>query len=150
MQPDMKVAQQNTLYMDMPRIILPDASFYEIPNGNHLLAHYQEMLRKLLVISGCTPKKAVRIAEQTLAFDSLLKPYFKSAIENKDASTGYNPFSLDDLAARSEYLDFAALVSALVSDMPTHVVISNQRFFYLLDEVINEEIFPLLKGWLYG
>jgi putative endopeptidase len=149
-QADMGDAKHNALYMDMPNLILPDVSYYNLPIGEQLLLHYQESLQKLLAMSGCKEEKAVEIAEQTLAFDRLLKQYAKSAKETMETSAKYNPLPLDELIASSKSIDFTTLVSALVPETPKYVVLCNPKFFSSLDNIFNEENFSLLKGWLYG
>ncbi|WNS45197.1 M13 family metallopeptidase [Paenibacillus sp. MMS20-IR301] len=147
---DMKNAQYNSLQLEMPNVILNDASLYDTPAGRKRLASYKEHLLKLLKLSGCKPKKAAQIADQTLAFDRVLQAYAPSLTEKLASQSVYNPVLLKDLAASSKSVDIKALISALVPKSPTTVVLRNPRFYNSLDKIFNEKNFPLLKGWLYG
>lgn len=149
-QADWMHVERNALYIDMPALILPDVSYYDSPMGEKLLVSYEDILQRLLIMSGCTQDKATLIAEQTIAFDQLLKSYSKTALEQADITNFYNPWSIDKLFACSTSIDFDQLLTSLVPETPTNVIVTNEQFFLELDNVINEENLSLLKGWLYG
>lgn len=145
---DMGNAQYYALYAVAPSLILPDVSLYGTPTGDFVLDIYGQILGALLLQCGYSEEDAVQIVAQALAFDALLVPYMPSAEESSDYTKLYNPTPLADFVSYSTALDLAGLVEALVSSAPDYVVLTNPAYFAALDQVVTEESFPLLKGWM--
>lgn len=145
---DMGDARRYALYVASPSLFLPDVSYYDTPTGDDLLQTFQQVLGALLQQCGYDEAKAAEIVERALAFDALIRPYALSAEEASDYTKQYNPTAVSDFAGYSSALDLAGLVAALTPDVPELVVLTNPKYFEVLDQVVNEDTFPLLKGWM--
>ncbi|MCL1854708.1 MAG: M13 family metallopeptidase [Clostridia bacterium] len=145
---DMGNARQYALYLSGPSLFLPDVSYYNTPTGDALLQVFGQSLGTLLQLCGYDNEDAARIVEQAMTFDALVMPYMPSSEEMSDYTKLYNPMALADFAACSSALDLAGLVEALVPAVPERVVVLHPAYFTALDQVVNEENFPLIKSWI--
>jgi len=145
---DMGDARYYALYFVEPSLFLPGVSFYGTPTGDYLLDVFGQVLGALLQQCGYGEEEAAQIVAQALAFDALIKPYMRPDEEARHYDKMYNPTPLADFAAYSSALDLAGLVEALVPASPEKVVVLNPNYYGALEQVLTEEHFPLVKGWM--
>lgn len=149
-QPDMKNAEINALYVAAPGLILPDKTSYaeENPNRDQLLAIYRQMVVAMFEKLGRTTEEAEKLAQGTLEFDSSLVPFVKSHEESAEYAKSYNPQDFKTFVANSKNIDLAQLLPALIGEEIDTVIVEEPIFFAHLDELVNEENFSNLKSWL--
>jgi len=145
---DMGNASVNALYASAPTLYLPDVSYYESATGTQLLEYFSQSVQECLVLSGYTKEEASSITAQAIEFDALLVPYIKSAEEASEYTLMYNPITMSEFAAYCSSLDLNNLVSKLVGTLPEQIIVTDPAFFEVMDELVNEENFEIMKSWL--
>jgi len=145
---DMGNASVNALYASAPALYLPDTSYYENATGTQLLEYFSQSIRECLVLSGYTEEEASLLTTQAIEFDALLVPYIKSAEEASEFTLMYNPVTMSEFASYCSSLDLNNLVSRLVGSLPEQIIVTDPQFFKVMDELITEENFEIMKSWL--
>jgi putative endopeptidase len=145
---DMGDARRYALYIESPSIILPDVSYYDMPEGAALLQAFGEIIGELLQQCGYSEQDAARIVDQAMAFDALIKTYEPSAEESSDYTSSYNPMPFANFVALSSALDLDGMVTALVPSRPANVVVENTKYMAAFNQVVSERNFPLIKSWM--
>lgn len=143
---DMKNAEFNALYLDVPSIILPDKDYYFDDNSRErLLSIYKEMVKNVFEHIGL--ENSEKLIDDTIKFDSLLYPNMKNSREKADYVSLYNKRTFDEVISYSENLDFKILNKVVDGEL-TEVIVSEPKFFEYFKEVIIEDNFELLKSWM--
>lgn len=147
---DMKDAVNNALYLTSPTLGLPDKSYYEAGNevGQQLLPIYEQMLTQLFALTGKSEEESLQMAKDAIAFETIVASYSKSAQESSVIKDMYNPVSMEELSGFSTNIDFTSYLSTLLGGTPDQIIVTNMDYFEHLDEVINEETFPLMKNYM--
>ncbi|CCV64626.1 Peptidase M13 [Alteracholeplasma palmae J233] len=149
-QSDMKNASINALYFGSPSLILPEKGYYDKENpayaaGQNLLAKYRETVTELLNIVGL--KDTSTILSQTLEFDELIVPLSKTSEEASDYVNSYNPYTLEKLNSKTNFISLSSIVKTFVSDKVEQVIVTNPKFVEGLDALLNNHL-ELIKSWL--
>lgn len=145
---DMGNASVNALYASAPTVYLPDVSYYENATGTQLLEYFSQSVRECLVLSGYTEEEASSITAQAIEFDALLVPYIKSAEEASEYTKMYNPVTMSEFSGYCPSLDLNNLVTKLVGTLPEQIIVADPEYFAVMDELITEENFAIMKSWL--
>ena len=145
---DMGNAQENALYIAAPTLFLPDVSLYDEPYGPMLLETVANIAQQLLSLSGYSEEDVNRITREAIAFDALLVPYAKTAVETSVMKNMYNPQALKDFSGAIANMDFAALAAELVGQMPEQVIVTDPKYFEVFDEIVSDANFGQLKSWM--
>lgn len=147
--PDMGNASTNALFIQMPSLLLMDKSYYADESLKAMLqSAFGQMSINLMVMAGKTVDEAQSIVSQALAFDELLVPYARSSEEASDYTKLYNPTDFAAFDAQVAGFDFASGFESLLGEVPETIVLTDPAYFAAMDEVVNEETFPLLKSWM--
>lgn len=147
-EPDWKDTSQNTVFMYAPDLILPDKTYYEKDESAALLDAWAKMSTKLLQAVGYNEKQAQETVKQALAFDKSLVPHVLPAEELADYPKQYNPRKLKEIKAYSQSFDLPSMISDLIDDNPTQVIVTQPQFFEEFDQVVNDLTFKNLKSWI--
>lgn len=147
---DMQNTQKNVVYAYPASTILPDKTYYEEnhPQGPALLGVFSDMTIQVLEKYGKSHEDAVAIVTDALAFDRLIVPHVRSSEENADYSKNYNPKTFAEFGSYSNELQLQKLVTDLIHDEPSEVIVTEPAFFEAFQSIVNPDTFSLLKNWL--
>ncbi|VWL85811.1 M13 family metallopeptidase [Oceanivirga miroungae] len=147
--PDMKDAVNNALYLDVPKIILPDKTYYEKsnPKKDALLNKYREMAKNILKMYGYSEDKIEKLVEDTIKFDELLQVDMKNSTELADYTKSYNKKLLYEVEKYAKTISFKDLFNELFGYEPEFVIVTEPKFFEGFSEILKEENFEILKSW---
>ncbi|MDF7639504.1 M13 family metallopeptidase [Lactobacillus sp. ESL0791] len=146
--PDMKNAQKNALYFSSAGTFLPDTSSYKDPNSQKLLAVLKKQSIDLLKLAGVSETDATTYAENALKFDGILAKNVKSAEQNADVTSQYNPMSIQNFKAKFTNFDIQQFLKGTVGKEPDQIIVTDPKFLTNINQVINQDNFAALKGWL--
>jgi len=144
--PDMGNAQGHALYAAAPMLFLPEVGYYGDPAGQRLLAVFGEVGAALLELAGVPG--AEKIVADAIAFDAMLVPYVKTAVERAAYAELYNPVPVATFVAYSGALDFERLTTQLLGVLPEQVVVVDIPYFEAFGTLVSEETFPLFRHWM--
>lgn len=148
--PDMKNTQVNALFAGVPRLFLPDRTYYENNNPAYkqLMPILTKTLSQLLVLADYSSNEADQIVESAKKFDALIAPHVKSSEENADYSKMYNPQKFSDFAKSSSHLDITKLAKEIFDKVPEQVIVTEPKYYEALDSIVNEDTFSDMKNWI--
>ncbi|MDF7639307.1 M13 family metallopeptidase [Lactobacillus sp. ESL0791] len=146
--PDMKNAKKNALWFSPTGTILPDKSSYQDANAKQLLDIYQKQSVDLLKMAGVSEDQATSYAEQAIKFDSLLAQNVKSAEENADDASQYNPMSMQDFKSKFTDFDIQQFLQGTIGKEPEQIIVTDPDFLNNVNKIVNKDNFADLKGWL--
>ncbi|QNQ84220.1 M13 family peptidase [Lactobacillus sp. PV037] len=146
--PNMKNTKENMVDFNAPGLILPDTTSYQDPSSEKLLAVYKQQALNLLKMAGVASEQAQEYVENALKFDARLAKVVKSSEEAADYTASYNPTKLADFTAKINNLDIKQLLTDLFGKMPEVVNVTEPRYLEHFDELVNEENFAEIKGWI--
>ncbi|MGQ5708311.1 M13 family metallopeptidase [Lactobacillus sp. PSON] len=145
---DMKNTKVNVLNFSGPSTFLPDTTTYEVPDAEQLLDILKKQSIKLLTMAGISEEQAIEYAEDALKFDKRISKVVKSAEEWADYPATYNPMSIDEFLAKIKNFDMKNFLQGVFGELPERVIVNEPRFLDHFDEVINEDTFDEIKGWM--
>lgn len=145
---DMKNTDVNVLYFGGPSTFLPDTTTYKTPDAKKLLDILQKQSINLLMMAGLGKTEAREYVEDALAFDAKVAKVVKSTEEWADYAAIYNPVSYADFIAKFKAFDMDGFLSALLTKKTDRVIVMEPRFLDHAEELINENSFDEIKGWM--
>lgn len=147
---DMKNTAKHVAYVAATDLFLPDKSYYEADNefGKKLLDKYLDVATRLLQKLGYSDKNAQVTVQKAANFDKALVPIVKSSEEWAEYTKIYNPYSLADYAAKSQYLDLQAFVENEIDATPEKIIVVEPRFMDHLNELVNDDNFADIQAWM--
>ncbi|WP_294835035.1 M13 family metallopeptidase [uncultured Lactobacillus sp.] len=146
--PDMKNTKVNALYFAGPGTFLPDTTTYQTPDAPKLLDTLQKQSVKLLTMAGIDQTKAEKYAEDAIKFDAKLSKIVKSTEEWADYPATYNPMKIEDFEAKFDKFKIAYYLKEAIGEEPERIIVEEPRYLDHINEIINEENFDEIKGWM--
>ena len=146
--PDMKNTKVNVLCFSGPGTFLPDTTTYQTPDAPQLLDTLQKQSVKLLTMAGIDQAKAEKYAEDAIKFDTKLSKIVKSTEEWADYPATYNPMKIEDFEAKFDQFKIAYYLKEAIGEEPERIIVEEPRYLDHINEIINEENFDEIKGWM--
>ena len=147
-EPDMKNTKVNVLCFSGPGTFLPDTTTYQTPDAPQLLDTLQKQSVKLLTMAGIDQAKAEKYAEDAIKFDTKLSKIVKSTEEWADYPATYNPMKIEDFEAKFDQFKIAYYLKEAIGEEPERIIVEEPRYLDHINEIINEENFDEIKGWM--
>ena len=147
-EPDMKNTKVNALNFAGPGTFLPDTTTYQTPDAPKLLDILQKQSVKLLTMAGIDQAKAEKYAEDAIKFDAKLSKIVKSTEEWADYPATYNPMKIEDFEAKFDQFKIAYYLKEAIGEEPERIIVEEPRYLDHINEIINEENFDEIKGWM--
>lgn len=147
-EPDMKNTKVNMVSFNVPGLILPDTTSYKDPNSKKLLDVYQKQAVNLLKMAGVAKEAAEKYVENAIKFDARLAKVVKSSEEAADYTESYNPTKVADFEAKIANINMDQLLRDLFGKKPEVVNVTEPRYLEHFNELVNDEIFAEIKGWI--
>lgn len=145
---DMKNTKVHVLQFAGPGTLLPDTTSYQTPDAADLLKILQKQTINLLKMAGVSEEEASQYVEKALLFDQKLAKVVKSTEEWSDYPAAYNPYSFADFVSKFKSFPMEEFLTELLPVKPDKVIVMEPRFLDHADELINEENFAEIKGWM--
>lgn len=147
--PDMKDAVNNALYLDVPKIILPDKTYYDNshPKKADCINKFNDMAKNILKIYGYDGEKINKLVSDTIKFDELLQVNMKTSEELSDYTKSYNKRTLYEVECYADEISFKYLFNELFGYEPEYIIVTEPKFFEGYKKIVNKENFELLKSW---
>ncbi|WP_294920990.1 M13 family metallopeptidase [uncultured Lactobacillus sp.] len=147
-EPDMKNTKVNALYFAGPGTFLPDTTTYQTPDAPQLLDTLQKQSVKLLTMAGIAQAQAEKYAADAIKFDARLAKIVKSTEEWADYPATYNPMKIEDFEAKFDQFKIAYYLKEAIGEEPERIIVEEPRYLDHINEIINEENFAEIKGWM--
>ena len=145
---DMSEATRNVLYLDVPKLILPDKTYYETENSKPMIDKFREMMTKLLEKFNYSSEKIEKLLNDTVQFDSLMYPHTKNSEELADYTKMNNPRTISQIKEYSNIFDFKKIITDLVGQEPEKVIVTEPVFYENYNNIITKDNFEIFKSWL--
>ncbi len=149
---DMKNTKQHLVYVQGPRVILPDASYYKEEMAQQkqmILGVWSNIASMILAQSNLSEENQAKYLQDTLAFDEILGGLVKTSEEWSEYVEMYNPMKTTKVASLLKPVKFKQILKDLFGIVPETVVVTEPRFFKNFTNVLNENTFELYKHWAY-
>ena len=151
-QPDMKDTAVNSFFIEGPRMILPDTTYYEEGNetGEALLKVFGQMAGKLLEYTPLSEAEREEYVSDTLAFDKNVSKVSKSMQERADYVADYNPMSLSEVVECLSPFDFKAFLRQIYEDqIPEKIIVSDPKAIKGFAAYFSDRSFRQYLHWAY-
>ena len=148
----MKNTQQHCFYIQGPRTILPDASYYKPEMAQQkemILGMWTNIAKMIIAKTNLTPEQQEKYIQNTLAFDAIIAPLVKTSEEWSEYVNMYNPMKVSKVASLVKPLNFKAILKDIFGFVPETIIVAEPRFVKSFATVLNEETFELYKNWAY-
>ena len=147
---DMNNTELHALYLGVPRLFLPDKTYYEADNerGKELLEAFAETMRATLPLFDYTTEEAAEIVAKAVAFDAKIVPLVRSAEENADRSKLNNPRRIDEIEAYLDNFSFNQLFTDLIGPDVDTAIVQEPNYYENLSTILRDEYLEELKAWL--
>ncbi|WP_308556392.1 M13-type metalloendopeptidase [uncultured Lactobacillus sp.] len=145
---DMKNTKINVLQFFGSSIFLPDTTTYKTDAAEKLLAVLKKQSIDLLKLAGLSAGQAEEYVVDALKFDEKVSKVVKSSEEWADYPAMYNPTSIKDFEGKIKNFKMDYFLKEALGEVPDRVIVAEPRFFDHFDELINEDNFDEIKGWM--
>ena len=149
---DMKDTLHHAVYLQGPKVILPDASYYKPEMAQQkemLIGIWTNITKMILAKSDLTVEEQEKYLADTLAFDAILGSLVKTSEEWSEYVKMYNPRTVSCVSKQLSTIDFKYILNDLFGITPKKVIVTEPRFFKEFANVLNENTFELYKHWAY-
>ena len=147
---DMADATKNCFIILGPRTILPDTTYYSLPQGEQLLQVYKMMAEQALKFAPLSEEERKLFLEDTLKFDALVAKKVKSQLEWADYVKNHNPMGIDEVQEFVKPFDLKGLLKELYGEKaPKIIVVYDPKAIKEANGYFNEENFSLFVHWAY-
>ena len=149
---DMKNTQQHCFYIQGPRTILPDASYYKPEMAQQkemILGIWTNIAKMIIAKTDLSAEEQEKYIEKALAFDAIIAPLVKTSEEWSEYVKMYNPMKTSKVASLVKPLNLKSILKDLFGFVPETIIVSEPRFIKNFATVLNEETFKLYKCWAY-
>lgn len=146
---DLKNSEVNTLYLSEPSLVgVPKDYKQQQEVYDNLLTIYKASRVRMLELLGYGKALATELVDQALAFDALLDPYTLTREELSDVDNSYFPHTMDEVSNYSKQFDFKQISTDLLGESADNLVVTNEKYFENIDQLVTEENLPLVKAWM--
>lgn len=145
---DMKNTKVNVLNFSGPSTFLPDTTTYKSPAAGKLLDILKAQSIKLFTMAGVSEAQAEEYAEDAIKFDARLAKVVKSSEEWADYPATYNPITSSEFVAKIKNFKMEYFLKEAFGEVPERIIVNEPRFLDHFDELVNEETFDEIKGWM--
>ncbi|EEJ71407.1 M13 family metallopeptidase [Lactobacillus ultunensis] len=145
---DMKNTKINVLQFFGSSIFLPDTTTYKTDAAKKLLEVLQKQSVNLLKMAGVAEDQAEKYVGDAMKFDDKVSKVVKSSEEWADYPAMYNPTSIEDFEKKITNFKIDYFLKEALGEVPDRVIVAEPRFLDHFDELINEDNFDEIKGWL--
>ncbi len=146
---DMKNTKVNVLHFGGPSTFLPDTTTYKTPAAKKLLDVLAKQSTKLFEMSGVSADQAQKYVDDALRFDQKISKIVKSTEEWADYPAMYNPMKLSDFEDKIKNFQIDYFLGEVFGkNKPNRIINTEPRFLDHFDELICEDNFDEIKGWM--
>ena len=145
---DMKNTKINVLQFIGPSTFLPDTTTYKTEAAGKLLEVLKKQSINLLKMADVSEGQAKEYVEDALKFDKKLSEVVKSSEEWADYPAMYNPTSMEDFEGKIKNFKIDYFLKEALGEVPDRIIVTEPRFLKHFDELMNEENFDEIKGWM--
>lgn len=145
---DMKNTKINVLQFFGSSIFLPDTTTYKTDAAEKLLDVLKKQSIELLKMAGLSAGQAEEYVVDALKFDEKVSKVVKSSEEWADYPAMYNPTSIEDFEKKITNFKMDYFLKEALGEVPDRVIVAEPRFLDRFDELINEDNFDEIKGWM--
>ncbi len=130
-----------SMYLGLGKEILLDESF------DDLISEYQDLITIFLTEAGYSEEDADIYAPEILSFMMEMAPYALDTAEIYSPEKTYNPYTVEELDALFTNFDVEAYLSAGGYDNWDYYIVTQEKLFRKVNEMLTEENLDLLKAY---
>ncbi|WP_288557376.1 M13 family metallopeptidase [uncultured Lactobacillus sp.] len=145
---DMKNTKINVLQFFGSSIFLPDTTTYKTDAAQKLLDVLKKQSIELLKMAGLSAGQAEEYVDDAMKFDDKVSKVVKSSEEWADYPAMYNPMPISDFEKKSTNFKMDYFLKEALGEVPDRVIVAEPRYLDHFDELINEDNFDEIKGWM--
>ncbi|MCW6675562.1 M13 family metallopeptidase [Aerococcaceae bacterium NML171108] len=147
--PDLKNSQQHTLYLNAPSLVsVPKDYLAHEEVYDNLLVIYKASRIRILELLGYDNATAIDLVDKAISFDKLLTPYVSTREEATDVMNAYFPHTMAEVSDYSNQFDLKGIAEELLGETVEHLVVSNDAYFQMLDQIVTEDNIESIKAWM--
>ena len=149
---NMKDTKNHAVYVQGPKVILPDASYYKPQmqaQKDMILGIWTNVAKMIMSKTDLTPEEQEVYIQDTLAFDAILGELVKTSEEWSEYVNMYNPRCVNTVSNHVKPLAFRKILKSLFGFTPKQIIVADPRFVRSFSKLFNEETFNLYKHWAY-
>ena len=145
---DMKNTKINVLQFFGSSIFLPDTTTYKTDAAQKLLDVLKKQSIELLKMAGLSAGQAEEYVGDAMKFDDKVSKVVKSSEEWADYPAMYNPMPISDFEKKITNFKMDYFLKEALGEVPDRVIVAEPRYLDHFDELINEDNFDEIKGWM--
>ena len=145
---DMKNTKINVLQFFGSSIFLPDTTTYKTDAAQKLLDVLKRQSIELLKMAGLSAGQAEEYVDDAMKFDDKVSKVVKSSEEWADYPAMYNPMPISDFEKKITNFKMDYFLKEALGEVPDRVIVAEPRYLDHFDELINEDNFDEIKGWM--
>lgn len=147
---DAKNSSQNTLYLSLGSLGLPDQDYY-LQNSEDMKEKRQQYIAhvsRMLQLAGEQPAEAESDAKKVLSIETKLSKPRLTRVERRDARLTYNPMSVAELQKLAPVINWSQYFQARGLENIDKVVVSQPKYIAELNNILTSNNLEEIKAYL--
>lgn len=150
-EPDREDSSSNTLYFYQRGITMPNRDYYLQPDNENFTRARSELtpyIGKMLMRSGLDESAANAAAERVFDLETAIATAQWDSVSRRDPQKTYNPYSIDELGALGESMDWELTLKKLGVEGLEQIVVEQPSYFEALDGLLSTIPLATWKNYL--
>ncbi len=148
--PEADLADSNNkiLYVEQGGLGMGNRDYYLEEEYASIKAAYREYLAKIMALAGIGEEQIPAMVDDVLTVEDCIASKSWSNVELRDVQRGYNPFTLDELQARYDALDWRAYFTALGVGEFHHMVVGQPSALDNVNSILKDMPVETLRNYV--
>lgn len=145
---DLADSNMKILYVEQGGLGMGNRDYYLDAANASIKSAYKEYLAKILALSGIEEEQIPAMVDNVIAVEDYIASKSWTNVELRDVQRGYNPFTLDELQARYDAIDWRAYFTALGVGEFDHLVVGQPSAMDNVNSILKSLPVETLRSYV--
>lgn len=145
---DLADSNMKILYVEQGGLGMGNRDYYLDAANSSIKAAYKEYLAKIMTLAGIDSEQIPTMVDNVLTVEDYIASKSWSNVELRDVQRGYNPFTLDELQARYDALDWRAYFDKMGVGEFHHLVVGQPSAMDNVNSILKNLPVETLRNYV--
>lgn len=145
---DLADSSMKILYVEQGGLGMGNRDYYLDAANAQIKAAYKEYLSKIMALAGIDEEQIPAMVDNVIAVEDYIASKSWTNVELRDVQRGYNPFTLDELQARYDAIDWRAYFATLGVGEFHHLVVGQPSAMDNVNSILKNLPVETLRSYV--
>ncbi|AJA68524.1 MULTISPECIES: M13 family metallopeptidase [Myroides] len=147
---DAKSSQENTVYISLGSLGLPDRDYYVLKDKDitEKRDQYVAHVARMLELAGEPKEEATTDSKRVLAIETKMAEPRLTRVERRDSRLTYNPMTVAELQKLTPAVDWNAYIAATGLKNVEKLIVSQPKYMKALNEILSAKNIEDIKAYM--